>query len=318
VWQHLFGRGLVNTPEDYGTRGEPPSHPELLDWLAMAFTSANGGEQATHDSQPALAWSRKALIKLIVTSAAYRQSSHYRPELASRDPQNILLARQNRLRVESEIVRDLSLTAGGLLNDDIGGPSFRPHLPDDVKKLGTAGAFTWTDTEGSEKYRRGLYIFAQRTVPYPASMTLDQADSAQSCPRRERSNTPLQALTLLNHGVFVECAQGLARRMLELPSKEPRTRIEYAFELCLSRKPTRAELDRLEKLYFDQVKLACTSPESAAKLSSLGAPVSDPARSGAPSTSRVGDRRSNESAETTALLSLSQVLLNLDEFLTRE
>jgi hypothetical protein len=307
VWQHLFGRGLVNTPEDYGTRGEPPSHPELLDWLASAFSSAcsNRREEALTKSYvdqslltsaaTNLGWSRKALIKLIVTSAAYRQSSHYRPELATHDPQNILLGRQSRFRVESEIVRDLSLTAGGLLNDDIGGPSFRPHLPDDVKKFGAAGAFTWTDTEGPEKYRRGLYIFAQRTVPYPASMTLDQADSAQSCPRRERSNTPLQALTLLNHGIFVECAQGLASRMLELPSKEPRARIEYAFELSLSRKPTRGELDRLEKLYLDQMKLACASPESGAKLSSAGAP-----------------------AESAVLVSLSQVLLNLDEFLARE
>src|SRR5882672_2960718 len=211
VWQHLFGRGLVNTPEDFGTRGELPSHPELLDWLAYAFAGESlNVECSTLDVQRSVPWSRKALIKLIVTSAAYRQSSHYRPELAARDPQNILLARQNRFRVESEIVRDLSLNAGGLLNDDIGGPSFHPHMPDDVKKLGGAGAITWTDTEGPEKYRRGLYIFAQRTVPYPASMTLDQADPAQSCPRRERSNTPLQALTLLNHGIFLECAQGLA------------------------------------------------------------------------------------------------------------
>jgi hypothetical protein len=318
VWQHLFGRGLVSTPEDLGTRGEAPSHPELLDWLAVAFSATNDTRHGTRNTEHALSWSRKALIKLIVTSAAYRQSSHYRPELAARDPQNILLARQNRFRVESEIVRDLSLTAGGLLNDDIGGPSFRPHLPDDVKKLGGAGAFTWTDTEGPEKYRRGLYIFAQRTVPYPASMTLDQADSAQSCPRRERSNTPLQALTLLNHGIFVECAQGLAKRMSELPLKEPRGQIEYAFELCLSRKPTRAELDRLEKLYLDQVKLACASPDSAAKVSGPVAPVSEPARSDAASTSRAGDRRSNASAESAALMSLTQVLLNLDEFLTRE
>ncbi len=290
VWQHLFGRGLVNTAEDFGSRGEPPSHPELLDWLAVSFSSVGEKDHATRDTQHSLAWSRKALIRLMVTSAAYRQSSHHRPELAARDPQNILLARQNRFRVESETIRDLSLAAGGLLNDDIGGPSFRPHLPDDVKKLGNAGAFSWTDTEGPEKYRRGLYIFAQRTVPYPTSMTFDQADSAQSCPRRERSNTPLQALTLLNHGIFVECAQGLARQMREVPTNEPRARIECAFGLCLSRKPTPAELNRLEKLYLDQVKLACDSRQ--------------------PST--------NASPEAAALVGLSQVLLNLDEFLTRE
>jgi hypothetical protein len=318
----------VNTPEDFGTRGEPPSHPELLDWLAIAFSSSCSSRREEAQTRSRidqslltsaatnLSWSRKALIKLIVTSATYRQSSRYRPELATRDPQNRLLARQNRFRVESETVRDLSLAAGGLLNDDIGGPGFRPHMPDDVKKLGTAGAFSWTDTEGPEKYRRGLYIFAQRTVPYPTSMTFDQADSAQSCPRRERSNTPLQALTLLNHGLFVECAQGLARRMMEYP--QPRARIEYAFGICLSRKPTPAELTRLERLYHDQLKLACASPDSAAKLASPGAPVSDPARSDALSTSRVGDRRSNAHAEVAALVSLSQVLLNLDEFLARE
>jgi hypothetical protein len=330
VWQHLFGRGLVNTPGDFGTRGEPPSHPELLDWLAASFSSPRSSqrEESLTESRidqslltsaaTNLGWSRKALIKLIVTSAAYRQSSRHRPELAARDPQNVLLARQNRLRVESEIVRDLSLAAGGLLNDDIGGPSFRPHLPDDVKKLGNAGAFTWTDTEGPEKYRRGLYIYAQRTVPYPASMTLDQADSAQSCPRRERSNTPLQALTLLNHGIFVECAQGLARRMIEGGARDPRARIENAFELCVSRQPTPSELDRLEKLHLDQVKLACASPEAAAKLARPGAPVSDTARPETPSTSRVGDRGSNESTQVASLVALSQVLLNLDEFLTRE
>lgn len=289
VWLHLFGRGLVNTPDDFGTRGDLPSHPELLDWLATAFSSAGD-----------LGWSRKALIRLIVNSATYRQSSRIRSELVERDPQNILLARQNRLRVESEIIRDLYLTVGGLLNGDVGGPSFRPHLSDDVKQLGNAGAFSWTDTEGPEKYRRGLYIYAQRTVPYPTAMTFDQADSSQSCTRRERSNTPLQALTLLNHGLFVECARGLARRMVEWPAKSSRERIEQAFELCLSRPPTRAELHRLEALYEDQLRLARRSPEKCAKLT------------GATATA------ARNPAETAALVALSQVLLNLDEFMTRE
>ena len=308
IWQHLFGRGLVATPEDFGTRGEPPSHPELLDWLAAAFSSVGEANHASRPAQHALGWSRKALIRLIVSSAAYRQSSRHRSELAAHDPQNILLARQNRFRVESEIIRDLSLAVSGLLNDDIGGPSFRPHLPDDVKKLGGAGAFSWTDTEGPEKYRRGLYIFAQRTVPYPTSMTLDQADSAQSCPRRERSNTPLQALTLLNHGIFVECAQGLARQILEFPSTEPRARIERAFELCFSRKPTRIELARLERLYFDQLQTARAMPEVPAKLAGQA-------------TNRVQQVQGGcetSTGEAATLVALSQVLLNLDEFLTRE
>jgi Protein of unknown function (DUF1549)/Protein of unknown function (DUF1553) len=273
VWQHLFGRGLVGTPEDFGTRGEPPSHPELLDWLAVRFSAA---------PPQGMGWSRKALIRFIVTSAAYRQSSAARPELLTRDPLNTLVARQSRLRVESEIIRDLHLAVSGLLNDDVGGPSFRPYLPEDVKKLGGAGAFTWTDTEGPEKYRRGLYIFAQRTVPYPAAMTLDQADSSQSCPRRETSNTPLQALTLLNHGIFVECGQALGRRILdEFPSADDRARLARAFHICLARPPGEAELSRLQRLLADQR----------------------------------GATRGNESAAWTAV---AQVLMNLDEFLTRE
>jgi hypothetical protein len=336
LWLHLFGRGLVHTPDDFGTRGEPPSHPELLDWLAVAFSSARSSQrqEAPSNSQfgirssdsdqslltsaaPSLAWSRKALIKLIVMSATYRQSSRIRPELVERDPQNVLLARQNRLRVEAEIIRDLCLAAGGLLNDDIGGPSFRPHLSDDVKRLGNAGAFTWTDTEGQERYRRGLYIFAQRTVPYPTSMTFDQADPSQSCTRRERSNTPLQALTLLNQGLFVECAQGLGKRMRERPATAPRDRIAWAFELGLSRKPTRPELDRLEKLYADQVALACTTPDPAAKPPGPGTPASGTAGTGSTARHRPGDRGSNVAAEAAAL-AVSQVILNLDEFMTRE
>jgi len=273
LWQHLFGRGLVATPEDFGTRGEAPSHPELLDWLAVRFSTA---------PPEGLGWSRKALIRLIVTSAAYRQSSVARPELLPRDPLNTLVARQSRLRAESEIIRDLHLAVSGLLNDDVGGPSFRPFLSEDVKKLGSAGAFTWTDSEGPEKYRRGFYIFAQRTVPYPAAMTLDQADSSQSCPRRESSNTPLQALTLLNHSIFVECAQALGKQIMdESVSAEDRSRLTRAFELCLARPPSSPELHRLQRLLADE-------------------------------------RRAARSSESAAWTAVAQVLMNLDEFLTRE
>jgi hypothetical protein len=304
LWQHLFGRALVNTPEDFGSRGERPVHSQLLDWLAVTFSSSAVASKVNSSSAmfqpPGLGWSRKAFIRLVVTSATYRQSSGVRPELHERDPDNVLLARQSRFRLESEIIRDVSLAVGGLLNDDIGGPSFRPHLSDDVKELGSAGAFTWTDSEGPEKYRRGLYIFAQRTVPYPTSMTFDQADSSQPCARRDRSNTPLQALTLLNHGLFVECAQGLGTRMLEWPVKEPRRRIEHAFELCLSRRPTPAELTRLERLWDDQLRFARHAPASFLKLAG-----DSPTTLAAP-------------AEVASAVALSQVLLNLDEFMTRE
>ncbi len=284
-WQHLFGRGLVNTPEDFGTRGEPPSHPELLDWLATEFLQRG--------------WSRKAMIKLMVTSAAYRQSSHARPELNTRDPLNTLLARQNRFRLESEIVRDTFLAAGGLLNPEIGGPSFRPQTPPEFKVLGGAGAFVWNDSAGPERYRRGLYIFSQRTVPYPTAMTFDQANSSESCPRRERSNTPLQALTLLNHGIFFECAQGLARRMRALPGSDMRAKISQGFVLCLGRQPGTRELARLEKLYEDERRLAVQCADAA----------------------RVaGDAKPEQAdvAEAAALVTVAQVMLNLDEFVTRE
>jgi hypothetical protein len=300
LWQHLFGRGLVNTPEDFGTRGEPPSHPDLLDWLAVTFAAPPNANPQTPNAGPACGWSRKALIRLIVTSATYRQSSRARPELRERDPFNVLLARQNRFRLEAEIIRDISLAAGGLLNAEVGGPSFRPFLPEDVKKLGAAGAFQWTDSTGPERYRRGLYIFAQRTVPYPTAMTFDQANSSEACPRRERSNTPLQALTLLNHGVFVECAQALAQRMARHPAADPREKLAHGFECCVARQPDPAELRRLEALFADELKLARRSPEACARL----APA--------------GEASGTDRAAFAALVNVAQVLLNLDEFVTRE
>ena len=285
-WQHLFGRGLVNTPGDFGTRGEAPSHPELLDWLATEF--------------PKRGWSRKAMIKLIVTSATYRQASDARRDLLERDPQNVLLSRQARVRLDSEIIRDNYLAAGGLLNAEIGGPSFRPAMPPDILALGSAGAFAWSDSTGPEKYRRGLYVFAQRTVPYPVSMTFDQANPNETCTQRERSNTPLQALTLLNHGIFVECAQGLARQLSRDKSTDIRPTLESGFQLCLARKPTREELARLKKLYDSELAAARQQPEAAAKLTA----------GLKPEASRV--------AEMSALITVAQVLMNLDEFVTRE
>jgi cytochrome c553 len=285
-WQHLFGRGLVSTPEDFGVRGERPSHPELLDWLATEFIRQN--------------WSRKEMIRLIVSSATYRQSSRYRPELAERDPQNTLVARQNRFRLEAEAIRDGYLAVGGLLNDELGGPSFHPYMPDDVKALGAAGAFTWVDTEGAQKYRRGLYIYAQRTVPYPVSMLFDQANPSETCPRREHSNTPLQALTLLNNGIFVECAQGLARRMMTRRGSSPRERIESGFELCMAREPGGAELDRLDKLFEDERRSARGNCASGAR--------------------QGGSRSSQKTADPdgAAYVAVAQVMMNLDEFVTRE
>jgi hypothetical protein len=284
IWQHLFGRGLVESVGDFGTRGQKPSHPELLDWLATEF--------------PRVGWSQKAMIKLIVMSSAYRQSSHTRPDLQDRDPENVLVARQGRFRLESEIIRDVYLCASGKLNDEIGGPSIRPVTPDSFKALGGAGAFSWTDTDGQEKYKRGLYVLTQRTVPYPVTMTFDGPNSAETCPRRECSDTPLQALTLLNNPVFVESAQALGQR-LQREDTSPRRRIARGFELCLGRSPLGRELSRLEQLYEATLRVARQNPAGAEKAAGTESNHTDP-------------------SETAAMVTVAQVLMNLDEFVTRE
>ncbi|HEY0549664.1 MAG TPA: DUF1553 domain-containing protein, partial [Verrucomicrobiae bacterium] len=266
IWLHLFGRGLVNTPEDFGTRGEPPSHPELLDWLAGELQRCG--------------WSRKQIIRAIVTSATYRQSSRWREDLVERDPQNVLLSRQNRFRVESEIVRDLFLSASGLLNDEVGGPSIYPPIPADVKAAGYGVGGAWIESEAPEKYRRGLYVVNRRTVPYPVSMTFDQANANECTARRERSSTPLQPLALLNNPVFAECSEAFAKRIASAPG-DTRDKLKTGFRICLSREPARSELNRLEQLWLDEQKRP-------------------------------------QASESQAWRAVADVLLNLDEFLTRE
>jgi len=298
VWQRYFGRGLVASSNDFGTQGDKPTHPELLDWLAREFIARG--------------WSQKQLHKLIVTSAVYRQSSAARPELAERDAYNTLLARQNRNRVEAEIVRDVALAASGLMNQAIGGPSVRPVQPDGVADLGYSGSVKWPTSKGADRYRRGMYTFFQRTVPYPMLMTFDAPDSNTTCTRRERSNTPLQALTLLNDPTFVECAQTLARRIVrETPAPaggvvDVPGRVRHAFLLCLSREPTTPERDALLRLYERQRALCEAAPAEAAKL--LGQ-----------AESKADEKLSEqETIELAAWVMVGRTLLNTDEFITRE
>ena len=255
AWRHLFGRGLVATENDFGTRGETPSHPELLDWLAIIFSSpaetpheSRITEHAIGNTRHGLAWSRKALIRLIVTSGTYRQSSAWRADVADRDPLNMLLARQARFRVEAEVVRDMALATSGLLNRKVGGPSFKPALPDDLAKLNYANGLKWDASTGDERFRRSLYIHFQRTVPFPMLMAFDAPESNTTCTRRERSNSPLQALTLLNNEAFVECAQALGRR-IAAHSSSPDARLRYGFELATGRPPNKAELARLRAFW---------------------------------------------------------------------
>ncbi len=282
VWQKYFGRGLVATPEDFGTQGEKPSDPELLDYLASELVRQK--------------WSLKALHRRVVLSAIYRQSSKARPELAQRDPYNVLLARQSRLRLEAEAVRDVALAASGLLVRTAGGPSVRPPQPAGISDLTYAGSARWVESSGADRYRRGLYTWFQRTSPYPMLMTFDAPDSNVCVVRRERSNTPLQALTLLNDAVFVECAQALGRR---LAAKSTITeRLTLGMRLCVGRDPTEAEASRLSRLYEELLALCRADPAAAAKLAGKDVP-GDP-------------------AEAAARAALARALLNLDEFVTRE
>jgi hypothetical protein len=232
VWQTYFGIGLVETAEDLGTRSSPPSHPELLDWLAVEFMDKG--------------WSLKALHRLIATSAAYRQSSRLTPELLARDPYNRLLARGSRFRVEAEIVRDIALAASGLLNPKVGGPSVYAPAPDFLfLPPASYGPKVWDEAKGEDRYRRALYTFRYRSAPYPMLQTFDAPTGETSCVRRVRSNTPLQALVTLNEPLFVESAKALAKRTLREGGYTDADRLAYAFRRCLARKPTPAEADEL-------------------------------------------------------------------------
>lgn len=284
VWSKLFGTGIVSTPDDFGATGDPPSHPELLDWLASEFM--RGG------------WSRKNLIRLIVTSAAYRQSSAHRADLMEVDPLNRLLARQNRLRLEAEVLRDAALKTSGLLTTTIGGPSIRPPLPGDVFDVGRS--VKWDVSQGAERYRRGLYILTLRSVLYPMLTTFDGPDASEACVRRERSNTPLQALTLMNDPVFVEAAQALAQRVMREATADARLR--HLFRLCLTREPGTEEFERLRVFHAGQKQRVAAGDMDALKVLGEALPVES----------------SPEAVEAAALVATARVLMNLDEFINRD
>ncbi len=285
IWQELFGRGLVRTSEDFGTQGEKPSHPELLDWLAGEFMERG--------------WSIKSMVRRIVLSAAYRQSSKARQDLEAKDPDNVLLARQSRVRLSAELIRDEALSASGLLDPAIGGPGIRPPQPAGVSEITYGGGLKWKESQGADRYRRGLYIHFQRTSPYPELVNFDAPDSRLSCTRRRRSNTPLQALNLLNDPAFFEAAQGLAVRTLREAPADFQDRLAYAFELALSRRPNARELADLTK-YFGEQKALFEKDE---KSMALAAPY-------------VPEGMSR--ADMAAWVGLSRVLMNLDEFISRE
>jgi hypothetical protein len=285
IWQKYFGRGIVETENDFGTQGSPPTHPELLDWLATEFIRSG--------------WSQKAIHRLITNSATYRQSSRSRPDLDEIDPRNLLLARQTRLRLDAEIVRDVALAASGLLNPGIGGPSVFPPQPaaamtaSQLKKV-------WTPSVGPDRFRRGMYTFFWRVTPHPALVVFDAPNAMTACTRRTRSNTPLQALALLNETAFHEFAQALALRLFREQPQDSQGRLERAFRLTVSRAPRPAEAARLAALLAIERDELASRPAEAEKL----LPPQVPA----------GINR----VEMAAWISLARVLLNTDEFITRE
>ncbi|MBY0512324.1 MAG: DUF1549 and DUF1553 domain-containing protein [Gemmataceae bacterium] len=304
VWQAYFGTGLVATPEEFGTQGEKPSHPELLDWLAVEFTDPSwraAGRQA-----PGEAWSMKHLHRLIVTSATYRQASKVTPELLAKDPQNRLLARGARFRADAEVVRDVALSSSGLLNPKLGGPSvFAPAPQFLFDRPVSYGPFTWPEATGPDRYRRGLYTFRRRSTPYPALTVFDAPVGEASCVKRARSNTPLQALTGLNETVFVECARGLGLRALRHGGKTDAERLTYAFRLCVARKPAADELAVLQGLLEKHRKRFAAGEASAAEVAT---------GEKQPKAVPPGIDLTDWAAYTLA----ARVLLNLDETITRE
>lgn len=263
IWQRYFGKGLCDTENDFGTQGEKPSHPELLDWLALDFMESG--------------WSLKKLHRSIVTSAVYRQDSAARPDAAAVDPGNRLLARQARLRLDAEMIRDASLVASGLFNPAVGGPSVYPPLPPGANAV-TQVKREWPTATGPDRYRRGLYTFFQRSAPHPGLIVFDAPDGGSTCTRRVRSNNALQALTLLNDEAYVEFASALAKRV----------RAEAATDSA-----------RLSRLYL----LAMSRPPAADESARLA---------------RFLRTRRDAGSEDAAWVAVTRVVLNLDEFMTRE
>ena len=270
IWQELFGRGLVETAENFGTQGDSPSHPELLDWLASEFVRQG--------------WSRKAIVRLIVTSATYRQASEEREDASARDPGNAWISRQNRLRLPAELIRDNALAVSGLLNPATGGKSVFPPQPGGVSELSYSKK-DWDEDTGPDRYRRGLYVFLRRTSPYPMLVNFDAPDTLTSVSRRERSNTPLQALNLLNDPVFLEAADALAYRLLGEGEEGFEDRFGRLSGWCLNRAPSGAESELARRFLSAQLE-------------------------------RFEARGAN--AERAAWREVSRAILSLDEFITRE
>ena len=312
LWERVFGTGIVKTSEDFGKQGEPPSHPELLDWLACEFMSptvANQDSRIPHPASrvPPHPWDTKHILKLLVMSATYRQSAAASDEQLDHDLFNRLLARGPRFRLDAEIIRDQALTVSGLLNPEIGGPSVYPvQVPNLWKELGflrpEIGMDEWPVSEGPELYRRAVYTFWRRVCTYPTFATFDAPSREVCTSRRPRTDTPLQALAALNEPTLLEAARVFAQRILREGGANPARQIEFAFRVCLARMPTKAERARLLALYEQQLKSFEHDPRSAAELVNQGA---------AAQLDKVDVRK------LAAWMMVANALLNLDETLTK-
>ena len=284
AWSHYFPRGLVETENDFGMQGSLPTHPELLDWLSAEFMESG--------------WSMKGLHRMIVTSATYRQSSLARPELEEIDPDNKLLARQSRLRVDAEIVRDLGLSVSGLLHPRIGAPSVYPPQPDGVYDF-TQRRANWPTSTGPDRYRRGMYTFFMRSAPHPLLTTFDTPGLSTTCTSRTRSNTPLQALTLANDAAMQEVYRAFGARLRERSASDE-DRIRHGYRLCFTRLPDDEEF-ALAQSYLNRLRRDFAgSPEEARLV------MADP------------DAKPEVASESATWVMLARLLMNLDEFITRE
>jgi Protein of unknown function (DUF1553) len=292
-WQMYFGYGIVKTQEDFGVQGEPPVHPELLDWLATEFIRSG--------------WDIREVQRLIVTSATYRQSSRVTAGLHEKDPENRLLARGPRVRLPAEMIRDTALVASGLLNDRIGGPSVLPYQPTGLwEEMAFGEGFSgqsYEQSHGTDLYRRGMYILWKRTVPSASLATFDAPDREKCTARRALTNTPLQALALQNDPTYVEAARALAQRAMSEGGSDEKSRLTYAFRLVTARRPTGKEIGVLRSLLDGRLSSFRKDRQSAIKLLSVGESPRD---------------RRLDPAELAAWTTVASVILNLDETITKQ
>jgi hypothetical protein len=319
-WQMLFGTGLVKSANDFGSQGNYPTHPELLDWLATEFmnpveslnretvkSDRNAQPDSTvqpfNDSRP---WDIKHILKLMVMSATYRQSSEITPQMLERDSANRLLARGPRFRMDAEMIHDNALAISGLLTRKIGGESVRPYQPPGLwEAIGFGAGFTsqsYTQSKGDDLYRRAIYIYLKRSLPYPSLNTFDAPNREVCIVKRPRTTTPLQALVLMNDPVYVEAARALAQRILKEGKGDVEDRIKFAFRLTLSRSPEKGEIKLLEKIYSEQLEHFKSDPKAAKELISVG---------------ESAHLENLDAGKLAAWTAIGNILLNLDETITK-